>query len=187
LLAQTPDTANLPEGGGGPPVATGCGVTPTSTRYFCDDFESGLSKWLVSGQDWNTTTSTSRSPSHCATDSPDGNYSQGAATAMTMANSLDLADAISPILTFWQKLTLRSEWYTADHVYVEVSSDSGTTWSQLVVMGSVQNTTTWSLQQLSLSAYVGKKIRLRFRLADYNDGNEADGWYIDDVEIREAN
>jgi hypothetical protein len=37
----------------------------------------------------------------------------------------------------------------------------------------------------SLAAYAGQRLTLRFRFADNGNGTQADGWYIDDVEIRE--
>jgi hypothetical protein len=46
---------------------------------------------------------------------------------------------------------------------------------------------TWSFQQLSLSGYVGKKIKVRFHLWDNSQGSQADGWYLDDIVIQEAN
>jgi hypothetical protein len=97
-------------------------------------------------------------------------------------------------LVFWRKLILACQTCNppygcsdADHVYVEGSSDGGTTWSTLVDLTCTSNTTTWSLRQLSLSTYVGKKIKLRYRLRDTSNAAQADGWYIDDVVIQEAN
>ena len=180
---------------------TGCGATPVSTRYFCDDFESGLSNWLVATLGWNTVNTTYQSPTHAVTDSPDGDYLQGAANEITMVSSVDLTGAVSPVLVFWHTLDLNSFCYSggrnycgvcgsdcSDQAFVEASSDSGTTWSQLSQMYCGNNTTTWSFQQLSLSAYVGTKIKIRFRLWDDTSGScQADGWYLDDIEIREAN
>jgi hypothetical protein len=210
--ASTADAVVRPDGGGASPVATGCGVPPISTRYFCDDFESGISKWLVSGNDWNTTTTTSRSPDHSATDSPSGKYAAGANLVMTMATSVDLASATAPVLAFWYTLALWSGHGSpglcegvmpCDQGHVEVSSDSGTTWTDLVpshadnvcttygcnltTLGPGSNSTAWTSAQYSLSPYIGKHIKVQFRLESNPSSTPADGWYIDDVEIREAN
>ncbi len=146
-------------GGGGTTILTGCAAV-TGTLYFCDDFESGLSKWTVSGQDWNTTTSQSRSPTHSATDSPDGKYAAGANVAMTLTTSLDLTATTiaNPILSFWYKLSLDASYVCAvDLAYTEVSQDGGVTWSTLSSLcGGRNNTSTWTLLQLSLSAYKGE-------------------------------
>jgi hypothetical protein len=186
----TPDAVSLPEGGGAAPVATGCGVPPVATRYFCDDFESGLSNWVVSGQDWNTTTSTSRSPTHCLTDSPDGNYGNSVDVAIALTRAIDLSGATQPVILFWHKLFLSAEGYTSlvgwgDFAFVEASTDYGTTWREIGHYSAV-TVTSWSLQQFSLAAFVGSSIKLRFRLWT-NTADVSDGWYIDDVEIREAN
>ena len=45
---------------------------------------------------------------------------------------------------------------------------------------------TWTLSRLDLSAYTGMQIKIRFRLLETNI-NVHDGWYIDKVEIRDAN
>jgi hypothetical protein len=194
-----PDVTIVPDApptDGASQVLTGCSAPPLGQRYFCDDFEAGLDKWVVSGQDWNTTTTTWRSASHSISDSPDGDYTSNENAAIMMAASVDLTSATSPILSFWYKLNLyaaySSDCYNpCDRAYVEVSSDGGVNWSEIVSWWSTTNTSTWVLAQLALSSYKGKKIKIRFRLLDstntfYSPG-QADGWYIDDVEIREAN
>jgi hypothetical protein len=181
--------------GGGSEVLTGCGATPLSTRYFCDDFESGLSKWELSGQDWDTIASTSRSPTHCVTDSPDGDYPHLADYSLTMAASVDLTSATAPVLVFWQKRVLSSDGGTAsysatDAATVEASADGGLTWETLVSYRYETNTSTWTAGQFSLSSYEGQRVKVRFRLRDIDTGwgsSQGDGWYLDDIEIREVN
>jgi hypothetical protein len=164
--------------GGASPVATGCGVTPVATRYFCDDFESGISKWIVSGQDWDTTASMARSGANSITDTPNGDIVAGENAAITMATSVDLTSAVAPVLVFWDKRAA-----SLNNTYIEASSDGGTTWSGLASSGGGDHST-WLLEQISIATFVGKKVRIRFRLAQFYSypGN---GWYIDDVEIRE--
>lgn len=193
-------------GGGGSTIATGCGAL-TGTVYFCDDFESGVSKWKVATLGWNTTNLTYQSPGNSITDSPDGNYAQGAANEITLAASVDLPAVSMPVLTFWHRLDLAcsttvyascctstsvcpnvcSNGSCSDFGYVEISTDSGTTWSQILTLTSTSNTSVWSFQQLSLATYAGKKIKIRFRLWDKDDGFQSDGWYLDDIVIQEAN
>ena len=164
---------------------TGCGGTVVGTRYFCEDFESDLAGWLVATEGWNTVAATSQSPTHSVTDSPNGNYSVWAKSEITMAGLVDLTSAVSPILTFWHRLSLYS---CSDSVYVDVSSDGGTAWTVLASFTYADAGSVWSFRQHSLAAYVGKKVKLRFRLVD--DGSSgcsgvADGWYLDDIKIRE--
>jgi hypothetical protein len=155
-----PDTAPID---GASLVLTGCSAPALSQRYFCDDFEAGLDKWVVSGLDWNTTANISRSPSRCVTDSPNGNYPKGAKNEITLAASVDLTTAISPVLTFWHRLNLDDY----DHTFVDASIDGGTKWIQLANYYNSANTTTWSQIQLSLAAHIGKKVKIRYRLDDY--------------------
>jgi hypothetical protein len=152
----SPDTTPID---GASLVLTGCAAPPLSQRYFCDDFESGLDKWIVSGRDWNTTATASRSPSRCITDSPEGNYPKGAKNEIVLAASVDLTTATSPVLTFWHMLGLAkyASLTQGDEALVYGSIDGGTKWVELSNRyDSSDNTTTWSQIQLSLTAYVGK-------------------------------
>ena len=169
---------------------TGCENGPAAGRYFCEDFEAGLSSWLVAADGWNTVVATSQSPSHSVTDSPNGNYPVGAKSDITMASAVDLTGAVLPILTFWHKLglsfgTFRGCPDATDATYVDASSDSGTTWTVLAVFSCANNTSVWSFQQLSLASYAGQKVKLRFRLVDNTASATADGWYLDDIKVRE--
>jgi hypothetical protein len=150
-----------------------------TTRYFCDDFESGLSKWIVSGQDWNTTFSNARSGTHSIKDNPDGSIAPDENAAITLALPMDLTTALSPVLVFWDKRAA-----SLNQTYIEASSDGGTTWSGLADWGGGDHST-WLLEQISLATFVGKNIMIRFRLGQFYS-YPGDGWYIDDVEIREA-
>jgi hypothetical protein len=173
--------------------STGCDGAPVAGRYLCEDFETATdlnTNWLVATNGWNTVDSTYQSPIHSVTDSPSGNYPAGAKSDMTMISSVDLTGAVSPIVTFWQKLSLNSceaypscDSYCSDGTYVDVSSDGGTTWTVLTSYLCSSNTTVWNFQQLSLASYAGQQIKLRFRLNGPYGG--ADGWYVDDIKIRE--
>ncbi len=182
----TPGSGGMATGGstsGASYVPTGCSVPSTTTRYFCDDFESGLSNWTLSGQDWGATSTTSRSPNNSFTDSPAGNYAPGTNAAALLSGSIDPTQATAPILMFWHKLALNN-----GSTYVEVSKDGGLNWSQLATYSIGSNTSTWLLQQLDLKSYVGSKIKLRLRLQDTNTSPAyvADGWYVDDIEVTES-
>ncbi len=181
-IRELAPTAPPPNSNGG-----GCGA-PTTTRYFCDSFEAGVDNWSVSqaagGKDWDVTTSTSAvTGTHSLTDSPSGNYLNGARSSATLVGNIDLTTSTAPVITFWHKLSLAS----GDATYVELSTDGGLTWTQLASFGSGNNTSTWAQQMYSLATYAGKRLTLRFRFSDDGNGTQADGWYIDDVEIRELN
>jgi hypothetical protein len=165
-------------------VLTGCGKV-TTKRYFCDDFESGLDNWHYATEGWGLTDATFQSASHSVTDSPNGNYPTGAKSEITMVSSADLTSAVSPVLTFWHRLSLDAS-YNYDTTFADISSDGGTSWTALKSFTGTNNTSVWSFQQISLAGYLGKRVKLRFRLVDNISYPAADGWYIDDIEIRET-
>ncbi len=159
--------------------------TMYGTVYFSDDFEDGLGKWGLECT-WDTTTSTSRSSSHSLTDSPEGNYLSSSDCSATLAHPIDLSGAVDPVLVFWHKGAI----IDGDLGLVQVSTDGGTTWTQLAAYGNtaygvVWNQSTWSLEQVDLQSYKSSSVKVRFRLASNGDSYEADGWYIDDVRIEE--
>ncbi len=68
--------------------------------YFSDDFESGLGNWSVSGSDWALIDTDSVSATHSVTDSPDANYSANDNSTITLAGTIDLSGATSPVLNY---------------------------------------------------------------------------------------
>ena len=157
-------------------------MLPAQT-YFYDNFESGLSKWAVSGADWDTTSVVSRGgDGHSITDSPDGNYPVNANSTITLANPIDLSTSTTPVLIFWHRYAVEPSY---DRIYVEISEDGGFNWSQLhFTYGYVS---TLFCVQLDLSDYKSSSVLIRFRLRANTDGYVYDGWYIDDVRIAEQN
>ena len=169
-------TAGAPPTGG--VIDTGC---EDDEGYFCEDFESGTSRWQLSGQDWAVDETTSQSGSACLTDSPGGDYPRDADASATLARGVRLAAATDPILQFWHRLDIA----VSDYAYVEVSLDYGLSWEPLGTFEDDDNTSTWSLQRLDLSAYAGEEVAFRFRLwdDDYSSSYVGDGWYLDDIRV----
>jgi hypothetical protein len=139
---------------------------------FSEDFESGLGNWTVTGT-WGIV---AHQGSNVLTDSPAGNYNNNQNRSAHLTNSISLAGVTNPGLSFRCHYDLESGY---DYVYVEASA-TGTGWTQL---GSFTGTQTeWVNQYFSLNAFAGGSVYLRFRLSsDY--GENADGIYIDDVQI----
>ena len=158
--------------------------TNQASVYFTDNFEAGLGNWMVSGQDWGLTTSTFRGGTNSITDSPSGNYLANANVSITLAGSINLTTSTSPVLTFWHKYFLGC---CPDKAKVEISQDGGFTW--LLLTEYTDSSSTWSFVQIDLTSYKSLPITIRFRLVDDVSGcctpTVADGWYIDDVEIKE--
>ncbi len=153
---------------------------------FFDDFENGFGNWLVSGQDWDTTSVTYRtldkSPGHSITDSPNGKYPAWSRATITLATPIDLSSSDKPVLTFWQKYRVNTD---DAFCYVEISEDGGFTWSQLAKYTGY--TSTLFPVHIDLANYKTSPILVRFRLRDNGTTPSFDGWYIDDVSITEQN
>ena len=91
---------------------------------FSDDFESGLGNWTYTGL-WNTTTSESFSPTHCFTDSPDGDYPDVFSSEATLAVDVDLSDALDADIKLMALVDLETGF---DYVYLDASTDGGGDW-----------------------------------------------------------
>ena len=158
-------------------------VSPLLPYPFSDAFEHGLDNWLTSGVDWALVESATLGGAYAITDSPGGSYPAYANTPLTTAGSIDLSTAIQPVLTFWQKYSLSSGYGHYDYAYVDVSTDGGLNWTNVGSWSGVQST--WTQQVIDLSSYVGKSVRIKFRVID-GYGYSGDGWYIDGVEVYES-
>jgi len=149
--------------------------------YFSDDFENGLGKWIVSGYDWDTTSTEYRSPNYCITDSPDGDYKPNTDVVIRMANPIDLSSSTAPVLSFWFKYFIKGG---NDWASVEISTDGGGSWNVIYDWFYNDHWASWDFKQFDLKDYKTKPVLIQFRLI--SDGNiECDGIYIDDVEIKE--
>lgn len=143
--------------------------------FFFDDLESGTSQWTGS---WGVTSSTYHSPTTCMTDSPSGNYPNGATTTMTLQSSLDLSQSESASLVFWHSYDTESGY---DYCLVEVSTNGGGSWTQAASYDGVQSE--WVEESIDLSPYVGTSaFKVRFIL-DSDGWVQRDGWYVDDVHV----
>lgn len=68
----------------------------------------------------------------------------------------------------------------SDFYFIDISTDSGTTWSELY-RDSVDETF-WDIEQVDLTAFVGQSVRFRFGFtADSTFVNA--GWYIDNLRV----
>jgi hypothetical protein len=135
-------------------------------------------------------------------DAPDGGsmlWSNGEDDVdTTLTREIDLTDAAAPVVTFQTWFDIES-WY--DWGYVSVSADGGATWTSLagdqtttddpvqVALGvgytgksGGGETPVWVDESISLHAYAGQKVLLRFEYV--TDGStHGEGWAIDDVAI----
>jgi hypothetical protein len=159
-------------------------TAPLAEAYFFDDFEHNVDKWLLSGLDWNLNQMPSPSGSFCLSESPDGEFVENANVSATFATSIDLSASTDPVLNFWYRLGLGDAADGYDYVYVEVSKDGGTDWTQLWETHG-KNISSWTFQQLDLADYKTSAVKIRFRLRADADTRLGEGWDIDDVFVGE--
>lgn len=180
---------------------------------WCDDMEGGGANWtadgtwsLVSGPDYNPEQSIEHTVMpHAGTmywsDSPQANYQHNTNSSLTLKSKIDLTSATTPYLVFWHMWDLLD----SDDLYVEVSLDGGDSWEltplwhydyghkppgygdSLIDKEGYKHNFSWTREPVSLEAYVGQMIMVRFRLDAQSGTSTDDGWWLDDVCFVELN
>jgi len=146
-----------------------------SSPMFFDDFESGLGNWTGA---WAMTSSQSHSPNISITDSPGGDYGNHALTEIALGSPIDLSGHSEATLAFWHRYDTEA---TYDFCYVSVSTNGGSSWTQVASYDGTQST--WTEEIIDLTPYVGtSQFKVRFVL-DSDGWISEDGWYVDDVHI----
>jgi choice-of-anchor B domain-containing protein len=117
---------------------------------------------------------------------------------------LPLTSGQTPQLSFWSSWDIEPNW---DGGVVEISLDEGNTWSRLTPDGGYPGTitqggalcgiavgsgaftgqdhTAFTRYQLSLAAFTGHTVRLRW-LYRTDTAQAEDGWFVDDIELTHA-
>ncbi len=162
----------------------------TPVVIFEDD-ASDFSKWT--SNKWNTTTQQYHSSPRSMADSPVGNYGNQETNIITLKDPVDLSDRAYASLSFWAKWDIEAGW---DYVQVLISDDNGASWNPMQgkytkignsnqalgepLYDGVQNS--WVKEEISLSQYIDKQIKIRFALVSdlYENG---DGFFWDDMEL----
>ena len=150
--------------------------TPGYAVYvvFEDNFDDDTLRWTG---DWAKTGVSYHSADSSFTDSPTGNYPNDSTLIGEIDQDIDLTSYFSAKMEFWTKYSLEEGW---DSVHLQVSADSGATWTDLKAYTG--NVTDWTHEVIDLGAYAGKVIRIRFVLISDALVNE-DGMYVDDITI----
>jgi hypothetical protein len=170
---------------------------------WCEDFEGGTTQWCddprytvdywVPNGTWSLGTDAPpaagacHSGSACWSDSPGGPYTHGSNSALELDALIDLTGTTNPVLFYWEGFNLRS----GDEGRVEVSTDGGLNWQQADsshstdVVGPSDTNYYWRYNRVSLAAYTDQQIKIRFRLDAVDNGEVGDGWWIDDITIKE--
>jgi carboxypeptidase T len=142
---------------------------------------------------WNITTLQYFSPPSSMTDSPSGNYPPNSDKSITLINEIELPTTLLMVLQFRAKWALEKAY---DYVQVSISDNNGLSWTPLqgeyTHPGTVNqaygqpvydgNQSEWVREAISLNAYMGKKVKFRFRIKT-DAGTQTDGFYFDDFNI----
>ena len=149
---------------------------------FFDDFEAGPDNWEVTG-DWGLTEEYSYSATHSLTDSPGGNYLPNQETYATMAVGVDLSDPslLSADVSWWMIMDIENGNF--DYLYVEVSDDDFSTFTQIASFFGEGMLDPWVEYTYPLGSLLGSdNVKVRFHFSS-DGGYEVDGCYIDDFSI----
>ncbi|MEW6732154.1 MAG: M36 family metallopeptidase [Acidobacteriota bacterium] len=140
-----------------------------------DSIENGPNNFTPDSK-WQITTLFSHSLTRSWTDSPKGDY-QDNINATLKVRKVDLSRLVDSRLVFWHRFDLEQDF---DFAFVEVKI-ADQAWLPIASFTGTQREFRETI--LDLSRFDGKAgVKLRFRLL--SDGNtNADGWYIDDVQI----
>lgn len=145
---------------------------------------------------WTTTTSDFVSSPRSFTDGS-GDYANNTNKTTEFNQSIDLTNVTDAGVSFYAKWAIEADY---DFCQFQVSTDGGSNWigqcgnytvAGSNVSGTVQPTgdpvyegfqTSWVLEEISLSDYIGQVIKVRFQLRS-DGGAREDGFYFDDFKI----
>ncbi len=119
---------------------------------FDDDMEEPEANWRVANG-WEPVTATA----HSGATAWRGYTGE---SALILVDQLDLTDAVSPTLTFWQRFDLPE----GSVGRVQVTTDDALTW--LPVLAITEPVSDWTQVELDLSSYAGQRVGLAFVLEE---------------------
>jgi hypothetical protein len=108
-----------------------------TTVVFSDDFESGVTNWVLN-TNWGLSTAQAYSPT-ILSESPTGNYLDNEISSAKMANVVNLTTYPSAQLKFYARYQIEAGF---DYMYVDVSNNDFTNFNTLAVFDG--NSTTWT-------------------------------------------
>ncbi len=181
-------------------------VYGNNTFPLNEDFESGLT-YFDNGYFNTTQFVIDTALHHSGNQSVKNHYVANSEDMLHEAGSIDLSSTSNPVLDFWHIAKLESPNF--DKGFVEISTNNGQTWSVLpdsLYLGesanylyeffdetsytewdgvsTIPDNSWWKMERFNLAPYKTDSVRVRFHLHS-DPGTERDGWYIDDVSIRE--
>ena len=150
---------------------------------FSDNVENGVNGWTSSGL-WHIVTRRANSPTHSWWYGQDGtgNYDTGTANSGNLVSPSIAVPSGSPQLKFqsWYETEDTSASWDTKKVYV--STDGGSSWTQVHQVSGTN--LAWTLQTVGLSAYAGQTIKVRFAFDTVDHQyNAFEGWFVDDIQV----
>ena len=145
-------------------------------------FDESATAWALSGL-WHSTSYRKYGGTYSMAYNNESTHTYDTGTA----NS---GDAISPSvklgtgasLKFWSWYQTEDTGTTWDKKLVYISTDGGSTWTQIYQVSGTMGA--WVHITVDLSSFAGETVKFKFRF-DTVDGlyNDYEGWYIDDVVV----
>jgi hypothetical protein len=152
---------------------------------------SSSANWTFTGA-WGTTTTSAYQGTRSLSESPSGNYTNSTTSSATANTNIDLSDATMAYLSFWVRHEAENAY---DKLQVQISPGSGyqpvcglnTVAENVGTLNSLPALTgireAWTREVIDLRDYIGNSnVRLRFSFSS-NSADNADGFYIDNVEM----
>ncbi len=185
-----------------------CAITQLPNILYFTDFESGTSGWAHGANIGSDTWGISGTRTHSGSAAFHADDVASVSDQWLTTPPVAIPTGQSPVtLQFWNHQTLEdSSSGCFDGGLVEVSTDGGSTWTQIpdanlltdpydgVVSSSYDNPLAgsqtwcgdpqdWLNSVVDLDAYAGQTVQFRFRLGT-DRSVDREGWYLDDVKVQ---
>ncbi len=157
-------------------------ITNFASYPYTEDFENGIPSNWIADSGWGVVAGFSHNGTYSINESPDGNYSPNMDRSIYFG--IDLTNASMPVLSFWEATYLEEGENGRDQGWVEISND-GTNWSRVYV---VNRSHPWKKVNIDISELAhNPRVFVRFRFRSDNNDRVANGWFIDDISVSDAN
>ena len=153
-------------------------IWKSGQRELFEDFETGTDGWFLGGNWAEVEENEYSSATHALTESPGGNYADDETSAANLITALDWSSYLGAEISFSCKYDIE---HAFDYMYFEVTTDNGVNWTTIKAWDG--EGIDWHQEFISLDAFVGtSEFNFRFKFVS-DQGYNANGMYIDDIDI----
>jgi lysyl endopeptidase len=112
-----------------------------------------------------------------------GDYPNSLAEAHLTTNVIDCTHRQGTVLKFWRWLNVEQPLY--DHAYVRISTNGGTTWTDVWTNTAQVTDAAWTQVSYDISALVDGQpnVLIRWTMGTTDSSWQFSGWNLDDVEL----